>query len=214
MKNKEYKKIIAPNSSRKLWRLNLGNIIFVTKRVLLFILIFAWVFLGWPHIGNFPPRIELAHAIELTKTYSFPSDSESWPNTACGQAPGASCAWVSGDGSPASGSLGESETRKGKSGTWTWQLSSITWESLGVPAGATITNVDGSYNHTMAACTACGTTNTSGNFLIRDSGDTATIATLETAVTYSGAAAWAARNASGAQSIGASYQASNTGIIL
>ena len=198
-------------SSSKLWKTELSKI---SKFLLVIVLISGWIFSGWPQIFNFPPKVQEAQAAIATKTYSFPSDSESWSNTACGAPPGASCAWVSGDGSPANGSLGESETRKGKSGTWTWQISSITWESLGVPAGATVTDVDGSYNHTMATCTTCGTTNSSGNFLIRDSGDSATVATLETAVTYTGAAAWATRNASGAQSIGASYQASNTNIIL
>jgi len=184
---------------------------------LIFLLVTSWIFSGWPRIWQkppFPPKIQEAQAATVTKTYSFPSNSEGWTNTSCGQAPGATCAWQSGDGSPAAGSLEEDETRKGKSGTWTWQLSSITWESLGVPANSTVTAVDGSYNHKMVTCTSCGTTNTSGNLLIRDSGDTATIATLETAVTYSGATSWASRNASGAQSIGASYQASNTGIIL
>jgi len=186
--------------------------------ILVLVLSIAWIFSGWPQIWNnpsFPPRTDIAYADSTTKTYSFPSDAESWSATACGAA-GATCIWQTGDGSPANGSLEEPETRKNKGGTWTWQLSGITWESLGVPSGAIVTAVDGSYNHTMATCTDCDTTgsNTSGTLLIRDSGDTATVATLETAVSYTGAATWASRDASSAQSIGASYQASNTSIIL
>ena len=183
--------------------------------ILILAISFGWIFSGWPQIYNFPPSANIAYADQTTKTYSFPSDTESWSATACGAA-GATCIWQSGAGSPANGSLEEPETRKNKGGTWTWQLSGITWENIGVPSGATVTAVDGSYNHTMATCTDCNTTgsNTSGTLSIRDSGDTATVATLETAVSYTGAAGWASRNASGAQSIGASYQASNTAVII
>jgi len=183
-----------------------------TLRFLLIgVIVTSWVFSGWPQISNFSPKIKKVYADSATKTYTFNADAEGWTNTACG-APGATCQWLSSDGSPANGSLNGSETRKNKSGTYTWELSSITWESLGVPSGATVTEVDGSYNHKAAVCTSC--VSTSGDLLVRDSGDTATIVTLETAVSYSVATSWAARNASGVQSVGASYQASNTGIIL
>lgn len=187
-------------------------------KVLSVIFLITLLFADFPPLWQnprIPPKIGEAYAVDATKTYTFDSTTESWSATACGAA-GAVCIWQSGDGSPANGSLEEPETRKNKGGTWTWQLSGITWESLGVPSGATVTAVDGSYNHTMAVCTNCNITgsNTSGTLSIRDSGDTATIATLETAVSYTGAATWASRNASGAQSIGAAYQASNTGIIL
>lgn len=199
----------------KIIKNTIGNFLIV---LLIFSMVTGWFFSGWPQIWHnplIPPEIQEAQADGVTKTYTFTSDAESWSATACG-ASGASCSWQSGDGSPASGSIEESETRKNKGGTWTWDLSSITWESLGVPAGATVTAVDGSYNHKMATCTSCNTSggNTSGTLLIRDSGDTATIATLETAVTYTGATTWTGRNASGAQSVGASYQTSTTGIIL
>jgi len=197
--------------------------------LLVFILMFVWVFSGWPQISlrhtntfvfhvklsdlEFPPEVEEAHADSTTKTYSFPSNSESWAATCTG---GLSCSWASGDGSPANGSLEESETRKNKNTAWSWSLSSITWESLGVPSGGTVTSVDGSYNHSMVTCTDCNTSggNTSGDLLIRNSADDTTIATLETAVSYTGTAAWTGRDASGTQSIGASYQASTTSIIL
>src|SRR3989338_5488776 len=186
--------------------------------ILILVISFGWIFSGWPQVWHnppFPPEAKIAYADSTTKTYTFDSTAESWSATACGAA-GATCIWQSSDGSPANGSLEEPETRKNKGGTWIWQLSGITWESLGVPSGATVTDVDGSYNHTMATCTDCNTTgsNTSGTLSIRDSGDTATVATLETAVSYTGAAGWASRNASGSQSVGAAYQASNTGIIL
>src|SRR3989344_5385258 len=186
--------------------------------ILILVISFGWIFSGWPQVWHnppFPPEAKIAYADSTTKTYSFPANTEGWSATACGAA-GATCIWQSSAGSPANGSLEEPEIRKNKGGTWTWQLSGITWESLGVPSGATVTAIDGSYNHTMATCTDCHITggNTSGTLSIRDSGDTATVATLETAVSYTGAAAWTSRNASGAQSIGASYQASDTSIIL
>ncbi|MDP2671633.1 MAG: hypothetical protein Q8P13_04230 [bacterium] len=188
------------------------------KRFIVFLLILFWLLSGWPPLWqnpSFPPKIGFVQASTLTKTFTFDADTESWTATACGAA-GATCAWQSSAGSPANGSLEEPETRKNKSGTWTWELSGISWESLGVPTGSVVTVVDGSYNHTMATCTNCNTTggNTSGTLSIRDSGDTTTVTTLETEVSYTGATSWAARNASGAQSIGASYQASSTGIIL
>lgn len=182
------------------------------------LIVFFWLFTGWPVVWTnprIPPGIVEVKADSTTATYSFASDAEGWSASSCGAA-GGSCSFQSGDGSPSSGSIETSETRKNKGGSVVWQISGITWEDLGVPSGATVTAVDGSYNHKMATCTSCNTSggNTSGDLLIRDSGDTTTIATLETAVTYTAATSWASRNANGAQSIGASYQASTTGIIL
>lgn len=187
-------------------------------RIFIALLLVLWLLSGWPPVWKnprFPPRVGTVEASTQVKTFTFAADTESWTATSCGAA-GGTCAWQSSDGSPANGSLEESETRKNKGGTWTWDLSGITWESLGVPAGGVVTSVDGSYNHIMATCTSCNTSggNTSGTLSIHDSGDTTTLATLETAVSYTGATSWAARNASGTQAIGASYQASTTGIIL
>ena len=130
----------------------------------------------------------------LVKTFSFPTDAESFTFSAS-QADGTG-QYQSGDGSPASGCLESEVTGRNKTSinTWTW---TGTFEDLDAALiGQTITGISSaSANH---ACTTYGvvvinawhgdTTNTlPGAYLVAS---TDTVA-LSAAVSYSATAAWA-----------------------
>ena len=157
-------------------------------------------------------RMGVVEAFTVTKTYTFDASLESYSAT-CGT--NVTCSRDTSDGSPGAGDLQEALATKNNNRTWQWELSGITWESLGVPVNSVVTDVDGSYNHKSAVFTSGSTgsgDNTSGVLTIRDSAGTTVLATPETEVSSTGTAAWATRNATGAVSIPAASQASNTSI--
>ena len=181
----------------------------ITKGALIMI---TWMCLSWPRDFLGLTTVPDAEAFTVTKTYTFDASLESYSAT-CGT--NVTCARSTADGSPGTGSLEEALATKNNNKTWQWELSGITWESLGVPAGSIVTQVDGSYNHKSATFTSGATgagDNTSGDLTIRDSAGTTVLATPETAVSYSGTAAWATQDASGAVSIPGSSQPSSTSI--
>ena len=50
-------------SSAKLWK---TKILQIAQSLLIFILITGWIFSGWPQIFNFPPKIQVAQAVDIT----------------------------------------------------------------------------------------------------------------------------------------------------
>ncbi len=75
----------------------------------------------------------------------------------------------------------------------------LTWETMGVPAGATITQVDGNYKYRQAQETN-NTTQTMGALQLRDSGDTASCAASDPEASFDPTptnGSYTSRNASG-----------------
>ncbi|GFE57394.1 CxxxxCH/CxxCH domain-containing protein [Geobacter sp. AOG1] len=91
-----------------------------------------------------------------------------------------------------------------------WQVSGITWESLGVPAGATVTAVDGAYDWQCSTYTT-GASSSSGNLTITDAAD-GNSTTLESETLFASTTTVATRNATGAVAVPAALQASNSSI--
>jgi len=62
-------------------------------RPLVFLLTLSWVFLGWPQIFNFPPVVQLAHAVSL-ESQDFETDQTdpfvNWDNLTTGT----NCDWI------------------------------------------------------------------------------------------------------------------------
>jgi prepilin-type N-terminal cleavage/methylation domain-containing protein len=152
--------------------------------------------------------------VNLTKTFTLDASLENYLATCTTVV----CARDTTDGNPGTGDIQETHTTRNSSRPWQWELSGITWEDLGVPAGATVNNVNGSYSHRVASAVNMNTTagnNTSGALTIRDGAlGTTTVATLESALSYTSATAtsWAVRNATGAVTPGVAYRASSTPI--
>ena len=139
---------------------------------------------------------------DLVKTFSFPSDSESFVFTSdSGDSTGA---WLSSDGDPANGSLSLTTTGRKKPDTAHWDLTGITWEDLGVPAGAIITAISAaSCNHKCSVWVAGDTASLESIALI----DGAITIELAGLVAYTGTTAWA--NKTGAGATGLSLASSN-----
>jgi hypothetical protein len=184
------------------------------KFVLVLALSFGWIFSGWPQIWNnpsFPPRTDIAYADSTTKTYSFPSDAESWsatlpnPNSTVAQ-------WQSSDGSPANGSLEMRITGKNKTNNGRYWEIADTWENIfGIPAGSTVTEVGSgtgnSYNWSVTEYNV-GAAGNSGPFEFYDNTPTLQGA-FSAANAFSGTTAWAGKTGS-AISVAAGLQPSDT----
>ena len=78
-------------------------------------------------------------------TFAFLSDAQSFTSN-----PGTSCtlAWTGSDGNPV-GSLSSSRAVKGNSGADSSWTRSLTWETLGVPVGSTVTGVTSAADDTL-----------------------------------------------------------------
>lgn len=95
---------------------------------------------------------------------------------------------------------------------------SMTWESMGVTAGNTVTQVDGKYDHAIITRTYTSAP-VRGPLSIYDSGDSSQCmaSNLEAGGTYSsgtGGTSWATDNASGAIATLSACQASNTTVTV
>ena len=183
----------------------------VIIRPLVFILIFSWIFSGWPQIYNFPMKVEKAEAATTTKTWSFVADTESW--SATNPAPTTTTPqWQSADGSPANGSLEMRITGKNKENLGRiWEVAG-TWEAIfSIPAGSTITEVGSgsgnSYNYRVSEYNV-GAAGNSGPFAFYDNTPTLQ-GTFSTATAFSGLVAWATKTGT-AISVPAGLQASNS----
>jgi hypothetical protein len=178
---------------------------------IIFLIIFSWIFGGWPRVYNFPSEIKVARAATATATWAFPSNVEGWtastpnPNNTTAQ-------WQSADGSPANGSLemriiGKNKTDNAR----TWEISG-TWEALfSIPAGSTVTQVGSgtgnTYNYRVSEYTT-GAAGQSGPFEFYDN-TPALQGTFSTGVNFSGLVSWTTRNGS-AISVPAGLRASST----
>ncbi len=149
-----------------------------------------------------------ADAATLTKTYSFLSTSETWAGNA---GTGTTDTYQAAAGNPAGALQSRISGRNVVNATAGWLITGITWESLGIPAGATITSVDGYYDWSCTEWTSGNAASASGDLVITDSVD-GNATTLETGVTFGALTAWSTRNATAAVAIPAALQASSTSI--
>lgn len=144
----------------------------------------------------------------LNKAYPFASSSEGFSGSSIS---GGTTSWDGTQGNP-SGSLLTDADGRNKSGTAYWELTG-TWEDLGISAGATIDQVR--LNGVDTRCT---------EWNVVDSGSFGTVEIWNTDATVLIATLWSGRSCSGTegswtstgnqsyQSIGSSYQASNTNV--
>ncbi|HBG81515.1 TPA: hypothetical protein DDW69_01600 [candidate division CPR2 bacterium] len=152
--------------------------------------------------------IKKTEAASVVKSYAFDTTDESWVGNG-----GAFTidTYQSGAGNPA----GALETRiSGKNkinATAGWLLSGVTWESLGIPAGATVNSVDGQFDWRCSEYTTGSSASASGDLTITDVAD-GNITTVENGVTFGVTTSWATRNGSTAINLPAALKPSNTTI--
>lgn len=168
----------------------------ITLATVLTFLFSLLLYEGWQN-----PRGIFAGTGSVTKTYLYATTSESWAGLFGANTTGTSTAGyltttVSG--------------RKSTDATAGWELTGVTWETLGVPAGATVTSVDGSYSWYCSAYTT-GASSESGTLTVTDSAN-GNAATLETGLAFTATTTTAGRNASAAIAIPAAIQPSNSAI--
>lgn len=147
-------------------------------------------------------------ADQITVTYSFATTAESWAGNG---GTSTTNTYQAGIGN-AAGDLESSITGTNKNDAVAgWVLSGVTWQTLGVPSGATVTSVDGRYDWQCSTYTLGDPASASGDLTVTDSVD-ANSTTLETGVTFAGTTAFATRNASGAVNMPAALGPSGTSI--
>ena len=146
---------------------------------------------------------QLPDMADLVKTFSFAADSESFVFTSTsGDSTGV---WLSSDGDPANGSLSSTIAGRKKSDTAHWDLTGITWESLGVPAGSTVTGVSvASCNHRCSVWVSGSTASLESISLV----DGANTIELAGSASYTGTTAWT--NVTGAGATGLSLASDNS----
>lgn len=188
------------------------------KNFIIFSFVFSWLFFGGPQVWenpSFPPETKKALAAAATYTVNFATTIEgfSYINESCSI--GATCTqgYIGTDGNPA-GSLYAKVVGRNKKNLGYFKKS-LTWENMGVPSGATVTQVDGSFaarlfQETHSATQAAG-------LKIFNSSDATSVFTggvdLETEFDPT-SASWVTRNTDGAKSVDAAYQASNTTVTI
>lgn len=122
---------------------------------------------------------------------------------------------LSTDGNPAD-SVSDKVTGRNKAETGYWSKTT-TWEVLGVPAGDTVTTVDGQWDDfAVATAVACASTTTAGMQIFDSSNTTEiTASAVEPALNVSGdTSAWTTHNPTGAVAVNSIYQASATAVTL
>ena len=129
---------------------------------IIFVLIFGWIFSGWPQIGNFPPRIQKAQAATYTETFST-AGNFTWI------APiGVTTSTVETWGAGGGGSIGNAGGGGGGGGAYaasTVNVTAGTGYAITVGAGGAIDTVTSGNNSTFATTTvvADGGAGTNGN---------------------------------------------------
>jgi hypothetical protein len=157
----------------------------------------------------------LQDAAADTATYTVPwlldAEGFSWTSEQCV----GTCtqAFTVLDGNPA-GSVYARVTERNKKTLGYWGKS-LTWETMGVPTGSTVTSVDGLFDVKLAEETHAATQ--AIGLKLFDSGNTVNIAVggvdIETEFD-STSTSWVTRNTDGAKDIQASYQASGTTVTI
>lgn len=155
---------------------------------------------------------------QVVKQFSYNTDLENWVFSAGG---GTSIAGTRdttedspNDSNAGTGVMQARRTGKNnKDGTpyWEWGNGSLTWESLGVPAGAVITAVNLDYDWRCSEYTTGASTSSTGPGELRDGAGTTVRGTFSAELTFGATSSWATR--SGTQVTGLS-DASNTAIRL
>lgn len=169
----------------------------ITLATVLTFLFSLLLYEGWQN-----PRGIFAGTGSVTKTYLYATTSETWTGL---------FATAETTGTSNLGYLTTKVTgRKVTDATAGWELTGVTWETLGVPAGATVNSVDGSYSWYCSQYLT-GAASNSGDLTITDAAN-ANAATLEAGVAFSATTTTAARNASAAIAIPAAIQPSASAI--
>jgi hypothetical protein len=143
-------------------------------------------------------------------TYSFNTTADGWTGNG---GTSTTDSYQSAAGNPA-GALQSSITgRNQNNATAGWYIAGMTWEDLGVPVGAEINSVNGSYDWRCSNWNVGNTTSNSGELYITDSGG-GNKTTLESPLTFSGTTAWATRDAGGYISVPAAIAHHDSAIII
>jgi len=199
----------------KIVRNNLGDFLIVC---LIFSMMTGWIFSGWPLIWNnppLPPEIQDAWAAEAPYTYDFVTTAEYWT----GKGGDYTTDTYQDSGGNPDGCLETSVVNKNQQNTNAgWYVDddgsgagTLTWEDLGVPQGATVTQVDGKYDWQCSNADNVQTSSASGDLFITDSSD-GNATTLETGETFGTTTSWATKNGTGPVNMPAGLQDSNTSI--
>src|SRR3989344_1805531 len=198
----------------------------LARRLFSFVTIFAilgaWVFSGWPQVWRnppFPPKIQEARAdTQVTTVEAWASDINGWSWTGVSGCAGPT--FTQGfdgiDGNPA-GSAFSDITNKKNGSCEGYFSKTFTWESLSIPAGNIVTQVDGKFDYSHPVETDASVQ--SIGLMIYDSTNSTNItnpdADLETAFDPGApSGSWSTRDADGAKDIDSGQQASDTTITV
>jgi hypothetical protein len=130
----------------------------------------------------------MAH-LSLTVTYTFDTGLDGWTLT-----PGTNVTMsrITTDGDPGLGSIQSSLATKNNNRA-SVMTRDQTWESLGVPAAATVTTFQMNYRWRCTTYTSGGTANDVGPAELRNPGNNSVQATSSTALGFTATSAWAGR---------------------
>jgi len=135
----------------------------IIKICLIFLLMTGWIYSGWPRVFNFPPKIQEAYALTATKTFTFETTAESW---VANDGVKSTLSYDSGAGNPAGALKAQTTTKNASSiGYWEWIGA---WEDLGVPNGATVTQIRVNAGYTRCTAYDYGDPSTAGPYEIWD----------------------------------------------
>jgi len=198
----------------------------LARDVLVFCLVFivcgTWVFSGWPQIWHnppFPPKVQEARAdTQVTTVESWASDINGWSWTGVSGCAGpAFTQGFDGTDGNLAGSAFSDITNKKNGSCEGYFSKTFTWESLSIPAGNTVTQVDGKFDYSHPTETSAAVQ--SIGLMIYDSTNSVNItdpdADLETAFDPGApSASWSPRDTDGAKDIDSDQQASDTTITV
>lgn len=179
--------------------------------VLLLVAIFWVAFSGLPVWVSFLPKTPAAHADSTTYTISDGSLTAALVSGGCDTSQTNSTPSDGGQGTVISSAcVGRNDVPVVK---WT---KTVSWETMGVPAGATVTQVDGSFKYRQVA-ESHNATQVMGTMTLRDSSDSAACAASDLEASFDPGpnnASFTTRNSSGAINVSTGCETAATSVTI
>lgn len=140
------------------------------------------------------------------KNFGFNSDSDGWIFTSGGT--GQTSGWTNADGVLGVGAITQRSTASAETSNNYWEWSG-TWEDLGVPAGAVITDIAApKYSYKVSEFTAASSTSNAGTLELRDALGNLRFNIISGTSTFSGTTGWLTRT--GVRNAGLNYSSNDS----
>ena len=191
--------------------LSINRVKNIIKKSLIILAVFSWVFSGWFQVLNFHPKTNYVLAAQTVYTISDGSLTAATVSGGCDTSLTNTTASDGAQGTVVTSTcIGRNDTPVVK---WT---KTLTWESMGVPSGATVTQVDGNFKYRVAQETHSAV-QAMGVMQLRDSGDSAACAASDLEASFDPGAVnanYTTRDTSGAINVSAGCDTSATSVTI